>query len=604
MQSVLNKKVVFSGNFFATGLVFDGFLAPRSRFFEKVNGLGVLGSREYLSFFFGNFFCATGLVFERFLAPRSRFFEKVNGLTVNMAKSSLFGVGVSKEEVRIMSLVLGCKDSSFPTTFLGVPIARRMNRLTDWNPMLEKIKKRLADWKVRTLSIGGRLTLTKSVLGSMGSYWLGIFKAPKTVIREIESIQRKFLWGITGKNRGISWVKWEDVCKNKEDGGLGVGNIEDYNRAMMAKWLWRRGLVMGKNIDSIHGGNWFSNPEMMTNSYPCVWKDIVQCSADMEDEDTKRSWTFGPMHGGDEIFKTKFPRLYNLETEKGAKVVHELPETGNSWKWRRPVREGREKEELQNLQRHIGAKFLNSDRDNWWIPEAPGGMYTVKWYRHVMEKKDQEEEIYNYRWDRSIPIKINILNWRITRGRVPVRTVLAKMGINSLSQFCPFCENDPETVEHVFLGCFVVQELWKFIGAWWNIGIPDFHEMGDVFKWVGKTSRSSIIRRRIFIVISAIFKTVWDHRNGAIFDNKNTSVNILCQKIQEVSFNWQESRNKKDKIDWSLWKSKPYVKILMTSYIITVLHSTYLLRLEHPCPMPLPLYLEYMTQQSMLDDNV
>ncbi|KAL4555991.1 hypothetical protein LXL04_038626 [Taraxacum kok-saghyz] len=37
---------------------------------------------ENKSRFFGNFFFATGLIFERFLAPRSRFFEKVNGLGV------------------------------------------------------------------------------------------------------------------------------------------------------------------------------------------------------------------------------------------------------------------------------------------------------------------------------------------------------------------------------------------------------------------------------------------------------------------------------------------------------------------------------------------
>ncbi|KAL4562618.1 hypothetical protein LXL04_026646 [Taraxacum kok-saghyz] len=40
----LEKKSRFFGIFFfATGLIFERFLAPRSRFFEKVNGLGVLG---------------------------------------------------------------------------------------------------------------------------------------------------------------------------------------------------------------------------------------------------------------------------------------------------------------------------------------------------------------------------------------------------------------------------------------------------------------------------------------------------------------------------------------------------------------------------------
>ncbi|KAL4590405.1 hypothetical protein LXL04_003334 [Taraxacum kok-saghyz] len=54
------KKVVFSEFFFATGLIFERFLAPRSRFFEKVN--------------------ANYIDYERFVGFRSRFFEKNNGL--------------------------------------------------------------------------------------------------------------------------------------------------------------------------------------------------------------------------------------------------------------------------------------------------------------------------------------------------------------------------------------------------------------------------------------------------------------------------------------------------------------------------------------------
>ncbi|KAL4555380.1 hypothetical protein LXL04_037998 [Taraxacum kok-saghyz] len=40
-------KSFFSEIFFATGLVFERFLAPRSRFFEKVNGLGVFDRAKH-----------------------------------------------------------------------------------------------------------------------------------------------------------------------------------------------------------------------------------------------------------------------------------------------------------------------------------------------------------------------------------------------------------------------------------------------------------------------------------------------------------------------------------------------------------------------------
>ncbi|KAL4575669.1 hypothetical protein LXL04_022520 [Taraxacum kok-saghyz] len=48
------KKSFFRKKFFATGLIFERFLAPRSRFFEKVNGLGVLGC------FVGNYLSRDG----------------------------------------------------------------------------------------------------------------------------------------------------------------------------------------------------------------------------------------------------------------------------------------------------------------------------------------------------------------------------------------------------------------------------------------------------------------------------------------------------------------------------------------------------------------
>ncbi|KAL4556467.1 hypothetical protein LXL04_039121 [Taraxacum kok-saghyz] len=41
-------KSFFRKKNFATGLIFERFLAPRSRFFEKVNGLGVLGNKNLL----------------------------------------------------------------------------------------------------------------------------------------------------------------------------------------------------------------------------------------------------------------------------------------------------------------------------------------------------------------------------------------------------------------------------------------------------------------------------------------------------------------------------------------------------------------------------
>ncbi|GKF62050.1 hypothetical protein Tco_0182104, partial [Tanacetum coccineum] len=86
-----------------------------------------------------------------------------------------------------------------------------MSRCFNWNPLIERFHKRLSKWKSKTLSIGGRLTLTKSILGSLGVYYFSTFKAPKKVINQLESIRRNFFWGGSLDDNKIPWIAWKKV---------------------------------------------------------------------------------------------------------------------------------------------------------------------------------------------------------------------------------------------------------------------------------------------------------------------------------------------------------------------------------------------------------
>ncbi|GJZ80633.1 hypothetical protein Tco_0645627 [Tanacetum coccineum] len=69
---------------------------------------------------------------------------------------------------------------------IGLPIGAKMSRCLNWNPLVDQFYKRLSKWKSKTLSFGGRLTLLKSVLGSLGVYYFSTFKAPKKIISKFE----------------------------------------------------------------------------------------------------------------------------------------------------------------------------------------------------------------------------------------------------------------------------------------------------------------------------------------------------------------------------------------------------------------------------------
>ncbi|GJR12519.1 hypothetical protein Tco_0795171 [Tanacetum coccineum] len=160
-------------------------------------------------------------------------FEKASGLKVNIAKSRLYGVGVSRLDVEVVASSLGCDHGSFPFIYLGLPVGSKMNRVVGWNEVVNRVRVRLSSWKAKALSIGGRLTLIKSVLGSLPLYYFSLFKAPMKILNLLESIRSRFFWGFKDSGRGISWVKWKAILLDKEFGGLGVGCLHSKNLGLL-----------------------------------------------------------------------------------------------------------------------------------------------------------------------------------------------------------------------------------------------------------------------------------------------------------------------------------------------------------------------------------
>lgn len=138
--------------------------------------------------------------------------------------------------------ILSCSVISLPISYLGLPLGAQSNSKAIWNPVLEMISKRLSIWKGRYLSKGGKLILFKSVLSSLPIYFLSLFKVPVSIANQIERIQRSFLWNSDCRQKKIHWVKWKDVCRSMCKGGLGIRSAQDYNRALLNKWLWRFGV--------------------------------------------------------------------------------------------------------------------------------------------------------------------------------------------------------------------------------------------------------------------------------------------------------------------------------------------------------------------------
>jgi hypothetical protein len=115
-------------------------------------------------------FCGANSDHLRYLRVLFLCFEAVSRLKVNLAKSVLVLVG-NVDNVDGLASILGCGVSSLPMKYLGLPLGTSFKAKSIWDGVLEKIERHLASWKRMYLSKGGRVTLIKSTLSNLPTYF-------------------------------------------------------------------------------------------------------------------------------------------------------------------------------------------------------------------------------------------------------------------------------------------------------------------------------------------------------------------------------------------------------------------------------------------------
>ncbi|GJZ73510.1 cytochrome P450 [Tanacetum coccineum] len=212
------------------------------------------------------------------------YFHLASGLKVNFNKSKLFGLCVPFNEVCSVASLIGCQPSQLPCIYLSLPIGANMSRCVIWKPLVDRFHKRLSKWKSKILSIGGRLTLIKTILGSFRVYFFSSYKDPKSVISELESLRRSFFWG--GSKEDIK-IAWEKVISPRDQRGLSIGSLRVSNLAMLAKWWWRflneKESLWCKVIRSLHGLDGGLIDNSTSSLISGCWFNIVKLKDDLCD---------------------------------------------------------------------------------------------------------------------------------------------------------------------------------------------------------------------------------------------------------------------------------------------------------------------------------
>ncbi|WVZ89203.1 hypothetical protein U9M48_035635, partial [Paspalum notatum var. saurae] len=194
----------------------------------------------------------------------------------------------------------------------------------------ERFEKRLSSWKVKHLSIGGRLTLINSVLSSLLMYMISFFSIPKGVLMKLDYNRSRFFWQRmktrrnTGLLNGLFCVNqktkeallyklltsdgtWQQILGNKYIGSKPLAQVE-----------WKIG-------DS----HFWSCLMKVKPDFLCFRTFLVK------DGSQVRFWEDIWLDGA--LLKDQYPSLYNIARPKSITIAEAMSSFPPSISWRRQL---------------------------------------------------------------------------------------------------------------------------------------------------------------------------------------------------------------------------------------------------------------------------
>lgn len=100
--------------------------------------------------------------------------------------------------------------------YLGLPTFSIRQKRIQFGYIRDRVQRKLAGWKNRSFSAGGKEVLIKSVIQAVPTFAMSCFRLPESIGADINRLCAGFWWGDEEDHKKMHWAKWVDLCRPKE----------------------------------------------------------------------------------------------------------------------------------------------------------------------------------------------------------------------------------------------------------------------------------------------------------------------------------------------------------------------------------------------------